>query len=516
MASQKPTPLDWNTLQQIISDFSTRPAELRAILFHAFSIKENLPLFNRFFFPQYFSSDSPEFHVEIIDEIEQPGNKGIAAPRRHAKTTLVDFGWLMWKIVYRHKHYIQLFSDTYAQSVENVNNVRDELDENELLKWVYGTQKTALWRDGEFVTSSDCKVEAKAFGIRVRGSRYKQYRPDLQIYDDMENDENVASEDQRAKRRNWLTKAAMPAMAKNGEVVYIGTILHFDSLLNNIINKVDEFASWKTKLFKALNTDADGLETSLWPAMYTVEEYKRMRDDPTYEAYMGSLAFAQEMQNQPLSDADRIFKEAWIDPFRYALAAKMAEWRFEHPDAPEDQTWITQEIIRIEGAVDPAISEKTHADYWTFATVGFDRKGEQWQLDMVRIKESDLNKQADMVIDQYEKWKHDKIKIEAVAFQAGLATLVKKKAAERGLYPPVWPVVPDKDKRRRAIIHSASFSGGLVHLRTDHELAEVFRAELLAFPLGAHDDMLDAYMNCAEDSIKKTRGRVFAKKPRGF
>lgn len=489
---------------------------LREILKEIFSLKENLPLFCRFLFPKYFPAETPDFHVRIIDHIERPGNKAVAAPRRHAKTTLVDFGWLAWRILYGRNHYVQLFSDTYAQSVENVNNLRNELAENELLIWIYGPQKTEEWRDGEFVTAGGCKVEAKAYGIRVRGSRFRQYRPDLQVYDDMENDENVASAEQRMKRRNWLTKAAMPAMAKGGEVVYIGTVLHSDSLLQNILDGVDEFASWKTLLFKALSEDADGNLVSLWPAVYSVGEYLRMRDDPTYEGYMGSLAFAQEMQNQPISDADRVIKEGWIDPYRYSLAAKDAEWRSENPEAAPDASWASSELQNVIMAIDPAISEKTSADYWALQVWGFDKKGEQWQLDMHRMREKDPKKQVQVIIDYYLKWKPHKIKIEAVAYQAGLATLVQKEAAERGTYLPIFTVVPDKDKRRRAIIHSANFSGGLVHLMTDHPLAEVFRSEILSFPLGSHDDMLDAYMNCAEEFVMRRTGRVFSQKPAGF
>ena len=456
-----------------------------------------------------------------MELLELPGHKGLAAPRKHSKSTSVGLIWLAWRIVNQRNHYIQYFSDTYLQSVAYVNMLKGEFEENATLRWLYGNLVGDDWRDGEFVTNTDIKVEAKAYGIKIRGSRHKQYRPDLQVYDDMENDENVASDDQRRKRRYWLTKAALPAMAKGGQAVFIGTILHSDSLLNNIVHNLDEFAAWKTKVFQALTDNPDGTQTALWPAMYSVEELKRMRDDPTCDDYMGALAFAQEMQNQPLSDEDRIIKTEWIDgppdkPLRYTLAQKEAEWRAQNPEAPEEHNWVNQTMTEIVGAVDPAISEKTTADYWAMVTVGFDRQGEQWILDYVRVRSNDPLAQANLIVDQYVKWRQDKIKLESVAYQAGLAQLVKKVAAERKVYVPVWEVTPDRDKVRRAIIHSANFSGHLVHLRTDHELANAFREELLQFPLGAHDDMFDAYMHAAEERIKRTQGRIFKEKPKGF
>lgn len=514
--------ITWDQLKQVESNMVGRPREFAAFLRMAFSFRENVLLMARYIFPHYTAIESPQFHHDLIELLDARGNSGIAAPRGHAKTTIASIVYLAWLVLYRREPFIMVGSETFGLAVMNVNALKMELAENEKIRAIYGRQESDFWQDGQFITSGDVMVMAISYGGRVRGVKHRQHRPTFILLDDMENDKNVRSADQRQFMREWIVKAVLPALAKEGRVKIIGTILHSDSLLANIITGVDEFKSWLqgSRLFKALSIEGDQ-ERALWPALYTLDELKRMRDDPTYEHYKGSLAFSQEMQNEPLSDVDRIFKATWIDgsvenPLRYSLAERMAHWRADNPEAPESQTWITQNIVEIQAGVDPAISMKTQADYWAMVTVGFDRKGEQWILDVIRTKEGDVERQAQIVIDNYLKWRHDKIKVESVAYQAGLFNLIKKIGAEQRVYPTIYPVIQDKDKVRRAIIHSANFSGGLVHLRTDHELSNVFREELLQFPRGVHDDMIDAYMNAAEDQIKKTRGRVFSKKPQGF
>ena len=59
--------------------------------------------------------------------------------------------------------------------------------------------------------------------------------PDLLILDDIENDENVRTPEQRAKLDSWFKKAVSKAGDDYTDIVYIGTLLHYDSLLANTL-----------------------------------------------------------------------------------------------------------------------------------------------------------------------------------------------------------------------------------------------------------------------------------------
>lgn len=60
-------------------------------------------------------------------------------------------------------------------------------------------------------------------------------RPDLIIMDDIENDEDVRSFEQRRKLSSWFFSAVSKAGDFYTDIVFIGTVLHKDSLLANLL-----------------------------------------------------------------------------------------------------------------------------------------------------------------------------------------------------------------------------------------------------------------------------------------
>src|SRR5690625_7924088 len=76
-----------------------------------------------------------------------------------------------------------------------------------------------------FTTSSKIKVEAKGLGTQTRGLRHGSTRPDLFILDDLESDESTSTAEQIEKAKAWFNDSMVPALAKGGTVIYLGTIL---------------------------------------------------------------------------------------------------------------------------------------------------------------------------------------------------------------------------------------------------------------------------------------------------
>lgn len=470
-----------------------------------------------------FIEESPDLHRELFETFASGRNAGMAAPRGFAKTTIGSTE-VIYRIVNNLTHFTLVVSDTYTQARDIVDNVKSELEGNDLLIWVYGDLRTDYhWTSGGFTANNGVRVLARGSNMKVRGLKFRHYRPDFVLCDDLENDEAVANQERRDKLMNWFRFALMRAIsAKDAQIVIIGTILHADSLLSNVVKGESGFAGWLRKRWAALQTADDGSYTSLWPGMFAVGILLQMRDDPQYEHYMGPLAFAQEMQNEPVDDASRVIKREWIygpsdKPYPYSLAEKLQEWRNNNPTASESSTWVTVQLDPIIMAVDPAISEKTTADYFAMFVLGVDKDtGDIYELDVFRDRIGEINDQVQRVLEFNRLWKPDQIRVEAVAYQAGLGKAVQRAALKAGELAPVRQVVPDKDKFRRAVIHSANFAGGLVHLRRDHPLFDALVAEIMEFPKGKHDDMLDAYMHAAEQLVMRLKTRAFTRKPAGL
>lgn len=505
-------------------------AQAKIILRKFYAQPENIAAFSELF-PAHIQSKPPAFHLELYREYTGlTGMFGAAAPRGFSKSTITDLVFLAWIALNVKRHFVPLISDTFTQATMFLDALKEEMESNEQVKWLYGdvrgpewsAEALIIWGTNEHGGREQMKIIAKGAGMKIRGNKFRSYRPDLIIIDDLENDELVESPERRKKLKNWLIKGVLPALAKDiGCVIMIGTVLHRDSLLANIIKGKDQFAGWRRRRYQAIGDEG----ASLWPDRFTVDYLVGMRDNPSHPLYLGPIAFSQEMQNIPISEEDQIIKPEWLER-TYNLQEVMQRWATQGNITENVMVeWLTFTFKNIFSAVDPAISEKTSADYWAMATVGIAKacpicdgnpEGHILQLDMVRMREGDPLKQVAVVLDQYAQWKQDKIRVEAVAYQAGLATLTKNEGAKRSLYPPLHPFKPDKDKTRRAIIVSATFAGMLVHLRSDHPLANILKEEIESFPQAEHDDMFDALMASMEDVTHIRRTRVFTNKPAGW
>lgn len=475
-------------------------------------------------FPDYVPTEVAAFHRVLLEDYTTlEGNIAEAAPRGHAKSTITDVVYLAWVMLYCVKHFTILLSDTYDQSTTLLEGLKTELESNDVLLWMFGDVRTRQWSSESLVINGypeeggrlEGKVLGKGAGNKIRGLKFKSYRPDLVLIDDLENDEAVESADRRAKLKRWLLKSVMPALDPvTGQIIMVGTLLHRDSLLSNIIDGKDQFAGWHRRKFAAIQPDG----TALWPERFSLHWLIGQRDDPKHPLYLGPIAFSQEMMNNPISEEDQIIKPEWCN-YRYRLAEELATFAREYPRVhPDDllRTWLRFNFKAIRGHIDPAISEKQTADWWAMITIGLHKSGEIWLLDYVRMRESDPTVQGEEILDSFEVWGHDAITVESVAYQAGLFQLVKKMGALRRMFPPLHPWKPDRDKRRRAIMQSANFAGRLVRLREDHPLFQAFLDEMLEFPQGTHDDMFDAYMGAAEPTVLKVKRRAFAHKPAGL
>lgn len=438
---------------------------LRLLLLAIFARRENIHLFAWFVSPKYHPLETPAFHKEILSDVSDKSKPfvAVAAPRGHAKSTLVNHDFLLWAICTRQVHFAIPISDTYSQSVEFVNAVKEELADNTIIRWLYGDLSSNYWRDGEFVTSTGIKVLALGSGMKIRGLRHREHRPDLLIFDDLENDEQVASAEQRKKLKRWFIKAALNALSRDGRAIIIGTILHHDSLLNNIIRHQEMFAAWLTRLYRALNTDSKGREYALWPQHENVDYLKAIRDDPKHPKYMGSIAFAQERQNKPFSEEDAIIQPDWI------------QWALERP--PENAV-----LARAE-AVDPATSEKQRADPTGIVVGELDNSGDAY-IFYASDKRLTPRKNAEEIKRVYETYEPNAVGVEAGALEIVFSDLLDGVAT--------IPQKPDKDKVRRLLAVSKFFEGGKIYFVQKGRGIQSLYDQLMEFPAGTHDDMVDA------------------------
>ena len=197
-----------------------------------------------------------------LQPVKSQKQKPNAAPRGEAKSTLVTQLFTLWCVITERKRYPIIGMDASEQAEVMLDAIKAELEVNPRLSndFPEACGQGRVWRSNVILTANGAKIEATGSGKRIRGRRHGAYRPDLFIGDDLENDENVASPAQRQKLMNWITKAVLKlgeAGAKF-DVIIIGTILHYDSVLARLINN----PMWTGRKFRALIKWPDNM--ALW------------------------------------------------------------------------------------------------------------------------------------------------------------------------------------------------------------------------------------------------------------
>jgi len=149
-------------------------------------------------------------------------------------------------------------------------------------------------------------VLPRGSGQQIRGLIYKNWRPDLLVFDDLEDAETIDNEEIREKRRRWFYADAIyvgDRYKRNLRIVYIDTLKHADALLEELLNNPE----WLTIRQSICDEDFNSLDESVM----TTEEIKKMadmaRDSNTLPL------FAMEQMNRPvvMSESDfspRYFK----------------------------------------------------------------------------------------------------------------------------------------------------------------------------------------------------------------
>jgi len=404
-----------------------------------------------------------EFHKEIYELLLTVKLGAVAAPRAHAKSTVVSLIFVLYCICRKLRRFILLVSDTEPQAILFLAAIKEELESNESIREDYGDLiGEKKWAEKDIITSTGIRVSSRGAGSSLRGLRQRQYRPDLIICDDIENDESVGSDEQREKLKEWFFSALMNLGGPYFQIFVIGTILHDDSLLSELLDE-NQHKRWAKRFYEACD---ENFENVLWPERWT----KALLEEKCQD--IGSIIFDKEFRNQPINKATQIFKEEWI---RY----------YEESDL--DRAKLSSMVSFM--AVDPAISEKTSADYFAIVTISRDSAGFLYVRRAFQDR-MDVPSQRDKIFEFNSEDRPMMIGIETVAYQKALKQIIDEKGRIDGIYPPVFELPHTTDKILRISSTSPLVENGTVKFRKDQK---PLIKQLLRIQKTKHDDLADAF-----------------------
>jgi hypothetical protein len=436
------------------------------------------------FLSDYFTDAPCRFHVELMQVLADPQKRLVArvAPRGHAKSTCAALAFPLWCICERKRRNIVIITHESSLARQFVRDIRTELECNERIRAEYGDlcgEPTARrsdgatkarkpkrnWGAGMFTTATGVSVQAKGTGTGLRGLRSGPHRPDLIVCDDLEKDEHVQSPEQRKKLEDWLRRVVLPALAPDGRVLVLGSMIHFDSLLSNLRDP-RRWPRWDYAVYRAIEAErgSEGAfhRVALWSARWPLDKLDLERER------IGTIAFEQEYQANPIDDTLRVFRPEWLR--RYDPSELVAE-RLVHLMA-----------------VDPAAG-LTDGDYFALWVGSVDTATNVIYTRRLTLERIGVVEQVKQVIAAYEEWRPVKVGIETVAYQVALHQILEEESRQRGLYMPLVPIQTTANKRARIEGSSVVYEKGLFRLPAVLD-AEIER-QFLHFPKAGHDDAPD-------------------------
>ena len=490
--------------------------------------------------------DAPAFHAEMtgiidhVSEVERNAKIGIAAPRSHAKSTWFTKDFPIHQVVYRKRRYGIIISETPTVAVANMEWIRAQLKHNEKLRADFGpllspdkqgnekdnSEEFVAWHyDPQGRKKLLTLLQAASTGQALRGRNWNGARPDLIVCDDLEDARpggNASTPEQRAKLRDWFSQTVMalgdPKGARTAYVV-VGTTVHFESLLMEILYRRSDF---KSKIYRAIIDEP--VNIAMWEKCRAIyqnhENMERAADarafyEANYDAMNegarvlwgdvqplwklmtwkwdnGSKAFNTEYMNNPVDEESMIFNPKL----------------FTYWDEHDPNKAFNHSEYEITMGVDFAMGKKQRGDYSAIVTTARHRtNGVKYVLDAWgdRVHPNEF---MQVIVDKVMEYEPDAVGAEAQMAQEFFVDLLTDELLRNG-YPPARVKKIQQRQRKELRIEAMlpDIESGKLQFCTRHHL---LLEQLERYGQGTHDDVPDA-LEMSLSVNGKARRRVITK-----
>lgn len=430
--------------------------------------------------PKYEPNWHHERIAEELEHIAQHGDRDykiliLSVPPRHGKSRQATIDFPAWLLGNRPE--VEVITASYSADLAvDFGTQTRELIQGDAYQAIFDTRlKQDQKAKGRWkVSSPDANGRMKATGggytsLGVGGAATGRGANIFIIDDPIKNREEADSEVYRDRVWNWFASTAWTRLHPNGVMIVIMTRWHMDDLVGRIFAKTEELGSQiKIKLlkFKAI-ADKDSKRRkegeALWPERYSLENLQATK------SLIGPYEFQSLYQGTPILAGDREFKDEWIKNIDEEALSLM-----------NTRNFLT---------VDTAMSKKAQADFCGFCDNRVNKEN-FWHLMAWRMK---IGPEAlvDTLFTLHAKNRYEKIGIEKTAYLDGLKPYMDAEQRKRNVFLPIVELQhrqTAKEIRIRSLIPRYA-SGSVFHVRGRCDALE---EEMMQFPSGVHDDVIDA------------------------
>src|SRR3990167_1485487 len=427
-------------------------------------------------------SHNAPFHREVWSMYcsEHP-QCAVAAPRGSAKSTNFTLAYGLSVALWREQSYIIVLGSSEEMAAESVGEFSFELHENDDIIREFNIKRFITDTKTDLIVECQdgyqFRILGRGPGQKIRGRKWRGKRPGLLLFDDVEDDEQVETKEQRQKFLHWFFRAAKQCVRLDGKCRGHGTILNEDSMLANLMKNPE----WLTKVYRA-HKSFDDFSELLWPDRLS-EEVLRAKQRELVAAH-DAAGYSQEILNDPQDNSDAFLRRDDFIPMR--------EGDFEAAK-------------RVNAGWDFAVSKSDLANRTSCTVGGKDTQNIMHFLDF-RVgrwnpavspaeKAAGGNGWIDEMFDVEERWHPEAHFVEGgVIWNAGMNTVYQEMQL-RDKFLNIVVLNPIKDKATRGTPLKKRHRAGATRWNTAAEGNEGAKDEMLRFTGGAQarlDDQFDS------------------------
>lgn len=414
----------------------------------------------------------PNWHHEIIakelEKIETFGDRDfkvlmVFVPPRHGKSELSSINFPAWYLGKNPDK--EIITVSYSSELaQDFGSKTRSLVDSEAFPYIFpgislkeDEQAKAKWRTNKKGSYTSVGVGGAITG---RGAN-------ILLFDDpIKNREEAESEVIRQKIWQFFTSTAFTRLEPHGVIVVILTRWHVDDLAGRILQNAELSKRCKIIHFPAIATQKEiyrSVGEPLWPERFDLKALEEIKNT------VGPYDWASLYQGSPVLTERQEFKPEW---WKKISAIEV--------EAMQTKNYLT---------VDTAISKKAQADYTGFCDNRVNREN-FWHIKAWRMRLG-AEELVDALFALHEKNRYDKIGIEKTVYLDGLKPYLDSEQRRRNKFLPIVELQHHstaKEIRIRGLIPLYA-SGTIKHIIGETSALE---EEMMQFPMGLHDDVLDA------------------------
>lgn len=436
----------------------------------------------RTFFPNTVRQAFAPFHVDAWNKLESDYRLvNLLMFRGSGKTSHCRL-YTSKMIAYALSRTILYTGKSEGHAIRSTSWIKKQVEHNTKWTQVFGIRQGSKWQDTEFeiiVGSEETPIWIMAAGITgsIRGVNRDDYRPDLIVLDDVLDDENAHTQEQRTKINNLVYGALMESLAPRSEAPHAKMIG-----LNTPQNKED-FAvqalkdpGWLSAVYGCWSEETQHLpsdyQESSWEERFPTLELRKEKHMAATRNMLST--FLREKECKLISSETASFRMPWLKKYYFAPDKFTAIYAID-PTPPPSEKAILQ-----------GMAKKDFEAHVVWGAYGDKR----FLLDYAIMRGHEPTWTIKTFFEFQRKYRPLKCLVESVAYQITLAWLLRKAMDQQRQWFPITEYVDKRKKYNRIITaHNGPASAGKLYVKdTQTDFLEQFGQ----YPEVNHDDLLDA------------------------